>query len=155
MRAPDESSDAYALAAPVEPAGSYSAVVRDGQRLYVSGQVPWRDGALLATGRLGAELTVEQGRACARQCAANSLAALAGELGPAGLSTVESVLFARVFIASVPGFTQHVAVADGATDLLISVLGAGGRPARSAVGVTTLPLDAPVELELIVRITNL
>jgi len=132
----------------VEPAGEYLPVVRSGAYGYTSGQVPLVAGKLLAQGKLGASVTTRQGQACARQCALNALAAL----GASGdLSAVTRVVKASVFVASTPDFTEQPQVADGASELLRAVFGDAGRHARSAVSVPALPLDAPVELDLVVE----
>lgn len=135
------------LPTPVRPIGAYASVTRAGSIVFTSGQVPLKNGRLIAAGRLGAEVSTAMGSACARQCALNALAAVHAGLG--GLASVTGVVKATVYIAATPEFTDHADVADGATDLLIAVLGESSRPARSAVGVTSLPLGAPVELELV------
>ncbi|WP_308820125.1 RidA family protein [Pseudonocardia alni] len=141
------------LKEPVRPAGTYRTSVRVGTWLYVSGQVPWRDGRLLATGRLGDSVAIDRGYECARQCATNALAAIAAEIGD--LSAVARIVKSTVFIASADNFSNHVEVADGASDLLKEVFGDAGLSARSAVGVASLPLGAPVELELQVQLREM
>jgi enamine deaminase RidA (YjgF/YER057c/UK114 family) len=118
--------------------------------LYVSGQVPFVDGSLPHTGRLTTDADVEIGRWCARQCAIHVLAQLEAAAGT--LERIESVLKLTVFVASAPGFTRQPEVAHSASELLHAVLGPAGRHARSAVGVSALPLDAPVEIEAIASI---
>lgn len=135
------------LPTPVPPVGAYASVTRAGDLVFTSGQVPLDNGRLIAVGCLGGEVSTAVGRACARQCALNALAAVDAALG--GLASVTGVVKATVYIAATTAFADHPEVADGATDLLIAVLGESARPARSAVGVTSLPLGAPVELELI------
>ncbi|WP_158805573.1 MULTISPECIES: RidA family protein [unclassified Acidisoma] len=112
----------------------------------ISGQLPLRDGALLATGKLGAEVSVEAGKAAARACFINLLAQLRaacdGDLG-----RVRRVLRLGGFIASTPDFTQQAAVMNGASDLAVEIFGDIGRHARSTIGVAVLPLDAAVEVE--------
>jgi enamine deaminase RidA (YjgF/YER057c/UK114 family) len=132
----------------VEPAGAYEPAVRTGSYVYTSGQVPLRDGALVAVGKLGETVSVERGRECARQCALNALAAMRVELGE--LSAVSRVVKALVLVASSADFVDQPRVADGASELLRQVFGEAGRHARSAASVVALPLDAPVELELVV-----
>jgi enamine deaminase RidA (YjgF/YER057c/UK114 family) len=136
----------------VAPVANYVPAVRDGRHVYTSGQVPLRNGRLLAEGRLGDTVSVHQGYECARQCALNSLAALKAEIG--SLSAMRRVVKASVFIASTPDFSEHPQVADGASDLLCALYGPAGRHARSAVGVQALPLNAPVELELIFEVRH-
>ena len=126
----------------------FEPVAVHGAYAYLAGQVPvGPDGALLATGRLGDTLDVADGVACARQCAANGLATLSRALG--GLDRVERVLKVTVFVASAPGFGDQPVVANGASEVLFAVLGESGRHARSAVGVASLPLTCPVEVELV------
>lgn len=132
----------------VSPVAAYVPAVRSGDHVYVSGQVPLREGQLIATGRLGDTVSVELGYECARQCALNALAALKAEIGD--LAAVARVVKALVFVASTADFTQHPQVGDGASDLLCELFGDAGRHARSAVGVSALPLSSPVELELLV-----
>jgi enamine deaminase RidA (YjgF/YER057c/UK114 family) len=133
----------------VPPVATYVPAVRSGDHVYVSGQVPLRAGRLIAAGRLGDTVSVELGYECARQCALNALAALKAEIGD--LAAVARVVKALVFVASTADFTQHPQVGDGASDLLCELFGDAGRHARSAVGVSALPLSSPVELELLVE----
>ncbi|MPZ62300.1 MAG: RidA family protein [Propionibacteriales bacterium] len=135
----------------VTPAGSYVPAVRTGALVYTAGQVPKRSGELVATGKVGAEVDVELAQECARQCALNALAAVKAEVGD--LSAVTRVVKVLVFVASAPDFTAQPQVANGASDLLGEVFGDSGRHARSAVGVAVLPLDAPVEVELVVEVS--
>ncbi|WP_051112766.1 RidA family protein [Nonomuraea coxensis] len=134
----------------VPPVAAYVPAVRSGDHVHVSGQVPWREGRLVATGGLGDTVSVEAGYACARQCAMNALAALKAETGD--LAAVSRVVKALVFVASTADFTRHPQVGDGASDLLRELFGDAGRHARSAVGVAALPLNSPVELELLVEV---
>jgi enamine deaminase RidA (YjgF/YER057c/UK114 family) len=140
----------YTLPPPVTPVGSYLPTVRTGDLLYTSGQVPILEGKLHQTGKLGADLGVDEGKAAARQCVLNALAALKAELGE--LSRVRRIVKVVVFVASAPDFVDQPQVANGASDLLAEVFGEAGRHARSAVGVAALPLDAPVEVELIAEV---
>lgn len=132
------------------PAGSYVPAVRTGDLVYTSGQVPFVDGRLERTGKVGADLTTEEGAEQARICALNALAALKAEIGD--LDKVVRVVKVVVFVASDPSFTEQPKVGNGASDLLAEVLGERGRHARSAVGVAALPLDVPVEVELIAQV---
>ncbi|TDE33242.1 RidA family protein [Nonomuraea mesophila] len=138
------------LPPPVAPVASYVATVRTGDLVYTSGQVPMVEGKLHQTGKLGVDLGVEEGQAQARICALNAVAALKAELGE--LSRVRRIVKAVVFVASAPDFTAQPQVANGASDLLAEVFGEQGKHARSAVGVAALPLDAPVEVELIAEV---
>ncbi|MFF5210982.1 RidA family protein [Streptosporangium sp. NPDC000396] len=140
----------WALPEAVPPVATYVPAVRSGGHVYTSGQVPLRAGRLIAVGRLGDTVSVEEGYECARQCALNSLAALKAEIGD--LSAVARVVKALVFVSSTTDFTQQPQVGDGASDLLCALFGDAGRHARSAVGVSALPLNAPVELEVVFEI---
>ncbi|MET8863626.1 RidA family protein [Nonomuraea sp. NPDC004580] len=140
----------YTLPPPVTPVGSYVPTTRTGDLVYTSGQVPMLEGKLHQTGKLGVDLGVDEGKAQARVCVLNALAALKGELGE--LSRVRRIVKVVVFVASAPDFVQQPQVANGASDLLAEVFGEAGRHARSAVGVAALPLDAPVEVELIAEV---
>lgn len=138
------------LPAPAAPVGSYAPAVLDGDRVHTSGQLPLVGGELTATGLVGAEVTPEDAAACARTCAVNALAAIAAVLGD--LDRVEAVVKITGFVASAPGFSGQPAVLNGASDLLREVFGEAGVHARSAVGVAALPLGAPVEVEVTVRV---
>jgi enamine deaminase RidA (YjgF/YER057c/UK114 family) len=140
----------YTLPAPATPAGSYIPTTRTGDLVYTSGQVPMLEGKLHQTGKLGVDLGVDEGKAQARVCVLNALAALKAELGE--LSRVRRIVKVVVFVASAPDFVQQPQVANGASDLLAEVFGEAGKHARSAVGVAALPLDAPVEVELIAEV---
>lgn len=132
------------------PAAAYVPAVRTGNHVYTSGQVPFVDGALPATGKVGAEVSPEQAYDLAQVCALNALAAIKAELGD--LSQVTRVVKLLVFVASAPDFTGQPQVGNGASELLGKVFGDAGQHARSAVGVAVLPLDAPVEVEMIVEV---
>ncbi len=138
------------LPAVAAPAGSYVPARRSGSLVFTAGQVPFVDGKLAATGKVGAEVTAEDAAGIARICALNALAAIDALVG---LDAVTGVVKAVVFVASAPGFGGQPGVANGASDLLAEVFGEAGRHARSAVGVAELPLDAPVEVELIVEVS--
>ncbi|MGH3882780.1 MAG: RidA family protein, partial [Pseudonocardiaceae bacterium] len=114
------------------------------------GQIPLVDGAMVVTGKLGAEIDTERGQQLARTCVLNALAAVDGLVG---LDAVVRVVKVVGFVASAPGFTAQPAVLNGASELLGEVFGAAGTHARSAVGVAELPLGAPVEVELVVEVS--
>jgi enamine deaminase RidA (YjgF/YER057c/UK114 family) len=135
----------------VTPLAAYVPTVRTGDLVYTSGQVPMLEGKLHQTGKLGVDLGVDEGRAQARICALNAVAALKAEIGD--LAKVKRIVKVVVFVASAPGFTEQPQVANGASDLLGEVFGDAGKHARSAVGVAALPLDAPVEVELIAEVS--
>jgi enamine deaminase RidA (YjgF/YER057c/UK114 family) len=137
------------LPAVATPAGSYLPAVQTGALVYTAGQLPFVDGRLEVTGKVGAGVSAEQANAQARVCALNALAAIDALVG---LDRVVRVVRVGGFVASAPEFTGHPAVINGASDLLAEVFGAAGIHARTAVGVAALPLDAPVEVELIVEI---
>jgi enamine deaminase RidA (YjgF/YER057c/UK114 family) len=131
------------------PLAAYVPAVRTGNHVYVSGQVPMADGKLLATGKVGAEVTPEQAKELAARCALNGLAAVDALVG---LEQIVRVVKVVGFVASAEGFTGQPAVINGASEFLGEVLGEAGRHARSAVGVAELPLGAPVEVEMIVEV---
>ncbi|TDB73355.1 RidA family protein [Micromonospora sp. KC723] len=131
------------------PAGSYVPAVQSGQHVYVSGQVPMAEGKLLATGKVGAGISAEQAKDLAARCALNALAAVDALVG---LENVVKIVKLTGFVASAPGFTGQPGVINGASDLFGAVFGEAGRHARSAVGVAELPLDAPVEIDVIVEV---
>ena len=124
--------------------------MRSGDQVFTSGQLPMRSGELMATGKVGSEVTEEEAYACAQQCALNAIAAINAEIGD--LSLVKRVVKVVVFVASSPDFTGQPKVANGASELLGTVFGDAGVHARSAVGVAVLPLDAPVEVEVLVQV---
>ena len=133
----------------VAPLASYVPAVRTGNLVYTSGQLPMEGGKLAATGKVGAEVSLEDGKALARICALNALAAVDSLVG---IDTVTRVVKVVGFVASAPGFNGQPSVINGASDLLAQVFDDNGAHARSAVGVSELPLDAPVEVELIVEV---
>ena len=138
------------LPAPVAPVAAYVPCVRTGSLVYVSGQVPVLDGKPSHLGHLGDNVDLEDGRAAARTCAVNVLAALKAELGE--LSRVRRVVKVTGFVASTPGFTDMPKVVNAASELFGDVFGDAGRHARAAVGVSALPLGVPVEVEAIVEV---
>jgi enamine deaminase RidA (YjgF/YER057c/UK114 family) len=131
------------------PLASYVPAVRSGQYVYTSGQLPMVSGSLSATGKVGAEITPDEGAALARTCALNALAAVHALVG---LDSVVRVVKVVGFVASTPDFTAQPAVVNGASTLIGEIFGEAGAHARSAVGVAVLPLDAPVEVEMIVEV---
>lgn len=133
-----------------KPVASYVPAVTSGSYVYTSGQLPMRAGQLITTGKVGGEVTAEEAVECARQCALNAIAAVRAEIGE--LANVKRIVKVVAFVASTPDFTGQPGVANGASELLGDVFGDAGRHARSAVGVPVLPLDAPVEVELLVEI---
>jgi enamine deaminase RidA (YjgF/YER057c/UK114 family) len=138
------------LPAPATPVAAYVPCVRTGDLVYVSGQVPMVDGKPSHLGHLGDDVDLEAGRAAARTCAVNVLAALKAELGE--LSRVRRVVKVTGFVATTPGFTDSPKVINAASELFGDVFGDAGRHARAAVGVAALPLGVPVEVEAIVEV---
>ncbi|GAB3177280.1 enamine deaminase RidA (YjgF/YER057c/UK114 family) [Micromonospora palomenae] len=138
-----------ALPEVVPPVASYVPAVQSGQHVYVSGQLPIAEGKLLATGKVGAGVSAEQAKDLAERCALNALAAVDALVG---LENVVKIVKLTGFVASASGFTGQPGVINGASDLFGAVFGEAGRHARSAVGVAELPLDAPVEVEVIVEV---
>ena len=152
MSTPEERLEQLGLAVPevAKPVAAYIPAVRSGNHVFTSGQLPMREGSLIATGKVGGEVSQEEAVECARQCALNALAAVRAEVGE--LSAVKRVVKVVAFVASTPDFTGQPQVANGVSELLGEVFGEAGRHARSAVGVPVLPLDAPVEVELLVEV---
>ena len=131
------------------PAGAYVPAVISGNLVFTAGQIPLVEGKLMAEGRLGAEITAEAGKEIAQRCALNAIAAVKSVLGD--LSRVRKVVKVVGFVASTPDFTGQPGVVNGASELLQAAFGDAGIHARSAVGVAVLPLNSPVEVELIVE----
>ena len=132
------------------PVAAYVPAVRTGNYVYVSGQVPVVEGKLQGTGKLGDSVTIEEGAALARICALNGLAAAADAAG--GLDAIVRIVKVTCFVASAPSFTGQPQVANGASEFFLQVFGEAGKHARSAVGMAVLPLDSPVEVELIAEV---
>ena len=152
MSTPEEKLAELGLAVPevAAPVAAYIPAVRSGNHIFTSGQLPMREGQLMLTGKVGGEVSQEEAVECARQCALNALAAIRAEVGD--LSAIKRIVKVVVFVASTPDFTAQPQVANGVSELLGEVFGDAGRHARSAVGVPVLPLDAPVEVELLVEV---
>ena len=136
----------------VPPLATYQPAVRSGSYVFTSGQLPMVDGALPATGKVGAEVSPEQAKELAATCALNALAAVKSVIGD--LDKIQRVVKVVGFVASAPDFTGQPGVLNGASELLGEILGDKGVHARSAVGVAVLPLDAPVEVEIQVEIAG-
>lgn len=134
----------------VPPLAAYVPAVRSGQHVFTAGQLPLVDGELVATGKVGGEVSSDEAQDCARQCALNALAAVKSVIG--SLDDVARIVKVTVFVASTPDFTGQPVVANGASELFGEVFGDVGVHARSAVGVPVLPIDAPVEVELVVEV---
>jgi enamine deaminase RidA (YjgF/YER057c/UK114 family) len=132
------------------PAANYVPYTRSGALLFISGQLPFADGALLFPGRLGDTVSIEQGYQAARQCAINIIAQIKAA---GGLERVARVVRVGGFVASTPEFTEHPQVVNGASDLFVAVFGDAGRHARAAVGVAALPRGVAVEVEAVIELT--
>ncbi|WGL52787.1 RidA family protein [Nocardioides sp. BP30] len=152
MTTPEEALAELGLTVPpvASPVAVYVPAVRTGDYVFTSGQLPMRDGSLMATGKVGGEVTPEEAYACARQCALNAIAAVKAEIGD--LTKVKRVVKVVAFVASTPDFTGQPGVANGASELLGKAFGDAGVHARSAVAAPVLPLDAPVEVEILVEV---
>ncbi len=148
----EERLKAAKIVLPAVPAaaGLYAPCVRSGNLLYVSGQVPMKDGAPARQGKLGADVTIEEGAALARICALQALAIVRAELG--SLDAIAQVVRVGGFVASAEGFTEHPQVVNGASQVLIDVFGEAGRHARIAVGLAELPRGVPVEVEFLFEV---
>jgi enamine deaminase RidA (YjgF/YER057c/UK114 family) len=152
MSTPSERLAGLGLTLPpvAAPQAAYVPAVRTGSYVYVSGQLPVVDGKLQAVGKVGEAVSAEEAAALARLCALNGLAAAASVAG--GLDAITRIVKVTGFVASVPSFTGQPAVINGASEFFIEVFGDAGRHARSAVGLAALPLDSPVEVELIAEV---
>ena len=133
-----------------KPAGNYVPAVQVGDLIFTSGQIPFKGDKLMALGKVGKEVTPEEAYQCAQQSACNGLGAIKGLIG--NLEMIDRIVKVTVFVNSAPGFTAQPAVANGASDFLAKIFGENGKHARAAVGVAELPLNAPVELEMIVSV---
>lgn len=138
------------LPAVAPAAGAYVPAVRAGSLVFTAGQVPFVDGAVAAIGKVGSEVSPEEAKQHARTCALNALAAVDGLVG---IDSVVRVVKVVVFVASAEGFTAQPVVANGASELFGEIFGEAGAHARSAVGVSELPLGVPVEVELVVEVS--
>ena len=138
------------LPPPAKPLGNYVPFRLAGNLLFLSGVGPRRADETMITGKVGADLTVEQAYEAAKLCGLNLLVNMIAAVGT--LERVDTVLKVLGMVNAVPTFTNHPKVIDGCTDLFVQVLGEGGRPARSAVGMGSLPLNIAVEVEAIVLV---
>jgi enamine deaminase RidA (YjgF/YER057c/UK114 family) len=134
------------------PFGAYVPVKRVGSLVYLAGQLPMKDGKLLATGQVPSKTPVDAAKLCARQCVINALGAVQSVLG--SVDVITGVVRVGVFVSSDSTFTQQPQVANGASELLLDIFGESGKHVRAAVGVNTLPLDASVEVEFIFETTS-
>jgi enamine deaminase RidA (YjgF/YER057c/UK114 family) len=139
------------LPTPPKPAGSYVPTVITGNLVFVSGQIPIKDGRVIFTGKVSKDITVEEAQNAARLCIINALAQLQLELG--SLDKISRIVRVSGFVNSPPEFTEHPKVINGASDLLFEIFGQKGQHARIAIGVSSLPLNSAVEIDLIAEIT--
>jgi enamine deaminase RidA (YjgF/YER057c/UK114 family) len=149
---PEDRLAALGLSVPdvAKPVATYVPALRNGNYIFTSGQLPMRSGELMYTGKVGGEISPEEGVECAQQCALNAIAAVKAEIGD--LDLVKRIVKVVAFVASTPDFTGQPGIANGASHLFGEAFGDAGVHARSAVGVSVLPLDAPVEVEIIVEV---
>lgn len=154
LNTPEQNLDALGIVLPTppQPVASYVPCVQVGSQLFISGQVPFANGALLMTGALPAAGTIEMATGAARQCALNALAIVRAHLGT--LDRVSRVVRLGVFVASEPGFGDQPKVANGASELMVEVFGESGRHARAAVGCSALPLNTTVEVDVLFEVTD-
>jgi len=138
--------------APARPVAAYVPTARTGNLVFTAGQLPVVDGQLKYKGKLGAEITIEQGYEAAKVCALNCVGVLKAELGD--LDRVVRIVKVVGFVASAEGFTDQPKVINGASELLVAAFGEAGKHARSAVGVAELPLGCPTEVEMIVEVSE-
>ena len=152
MAHPEEKLAELGLSVPevAKPVAAYVPAIRSGHHVFTSGQLPMRSGELMMTGKVGGDVSLEEAVECAQQCGLNAMAAIKAEIGD--LAAVKRIVKVVCFVASTPDFTGQPQVANGVSELLGTVFGDAGVHARSAVGVTVLPLDAPVEVELVVEV---
>jgi enamine deaminase RidA (YjgF/YER057c/UK114 family) len=140
------------LPAPPKPAGTYSSVVIDRKQAWVSGQIVLQDGAMFHPGLVDRDISPDTAKEVARRAALQALSALEAALG--SIDRVRQIVRVTVYVASVPTFNRQHEVANGATEVLTDIFGEAGRPARAAIGVASLPLNAPVEVDMVVALTE-
>jgi enamine deaminase RidA (YjgF/YER057c/UK114 family) len=138
------------LPTPNPPVAAYVPTRRSGNLLFIAGQIPMRDGKVMATGSVPGQVSLEIARECARQCTLNGLAAAKAALG--SLGKIRQVVRVGCFVASEPGFADHPKIANGASELLVEIFGESGKHARAAVGSSSLPLNVPVEVEFLFEV---
>lgn len=140
------------LPQPPQALANYIPARKAGDFIFVSGQLPLESGKLLKTGKLGKEISLEEGQELAKKAVLNSLACILTQIQ--SLDSILSIVRLGVYVASTPDFTNHHLVANGASDTIVQIFGDKGKHARFAIGVPSLPLDSPVEIELIVQISK-
>lgn len=140
------------LPTPSKPVGSYIPGLRTGNLVMVSGQIPITDGVVTVSGKVGADVTMEQAAKATRQCALAALSIAAGAAG--GIDQIARIVRLAVYVNSAPGFVDQPKVANGASDLMVEIFGEKGRHVRAAVGANELPLGAAVEVELMAEVAG-
>lgn len=140
----------FTLPAAPKPLASYVPAVKVGDLVFTAGQLPIKDGKLIFNGKLGKDLNEEDGKNAAQICALNCLSVVKSEIG--NLDNIDRIVKLTVFVNSAEGFINHPQVANGASDLIKEIFSENGKHVRSAVGVAELPLNAPVEIEMIVKV---
>lgn len=140
----------FTLPAAPKPLASYVPAVKVGDLVFTAGQLPIKDGKLIFNGKLGKDLNEEDGKKAAQICALNCLSVVKFEIG--NLDNIDRIVKLTVFVNSAEGFINHPQVANGASDLIKEIFSENGKHVRSAVGVAELPLNAPVEIEMIVKV---
>jgi enamine deaminase RidA (YjgF/YER057c/UK114 family) len=135
-----------------KPLATYIPAMKVGQLVLTSGQIPLKNGKLLLEGKVGKNLSLEEGVKAAEQCAVNCLSAIKSICG--SLDNIEQIVKLTVFVNSSDDFSAQPAVANGASELVVKIFGEAGRHTRSAVGVSQLPINAPVEIEMIAKLKN-
>ncbi len=138
------------LPAAAAPVGAYVPAVKTGNLVFTAGQLPLSAGTLIAVGKVPSAVTLDKAQAAAKQAALNALAAVRGVTG--SLDSVVRIVRLNVFVNSAAGFTEQAKVANGASEFLVQVFGNAGRHTRCAIGASELPLNAPVELDLVVEV---
>ncbi|WP_208436088.1 RidA family protein [Bartonella phoceensis] len=139
-----------ALPEAMQPLANYVTALQSGNQLFISGQLPFFDGKPVATGKVGTTVNIEQAKKAAETCALNILAQIKAALGD--LNRMKRVVKITVFVAVDPHFTDIPLIANGASDIFVNILGEVGKHARSAIGVASLPMDVPVEVEAIIEV---
>jgi enamine deaminase RidA (YjgF/YER057c/UK114 family) len=140
----------FTLPETVKPLAAYIPAIRTGDYVYTSGQVPFADGKLKYGGKIGSDLSIEEGQKAAELCALNALSAIKSVIGD--LNKIEQIVKVTVFVNSADGFSDQPKVANGASEFLGKIFGEAGKHARSAVGANGLPVNSAVEVEMIVKV---
>ena len=142
----------YSLPIAPKPLAAYVPAIKSGNMIFTSGQLPLKDGKLFAEGKVGYEVSEQDGINCAKICAVNCLSAVKSIVGD--LDKIEQIVKLSVFVNSAVGFHSQPKIANGASEFLVNIFGDAGKHSRSAVGVAELPLNAPVEIEMVVMVKS-